>query len=302
MKELVLSKEKFTREFEDALRKYAGPGTEISMHRLIRNNGITDTGCLVRMKENAAAPSFSLEECYRAWQSGENTEDIARRILAEAEVRAPECSHFDPAEWENYESISDHLALRLISAEKNRELLRDVPFRRTEDMALVCYYLADAAGDSRATVLIHNSALRIWNISADRLFRDAWKSMQRLLPVKIMTITEALGMASEETADAMEKSDEMYVISNDREYFGAVCVLYPEVLQTFAVRKKRNFYVLPSSIHEMILVPDEPGLDYSGLASIVEEVNRTEVKPEEVLTDSVYYYDRFRSCLIRAGI
>ena len=88
------------------------------------------------------------------------------------------------------------------------------------------------------------------------------------------------------------EDDDMFVISNTSKIFGASCVLYPGVLEKFAAEKDADIFVLPSSIHEMILVPEKEDQDYSTLPNIVKETNRTEVDPEEVLSDSVYYYDR----------
>ena len=93
-------------------------------------------------------------------------------------------------------------------------------------------------------------------------------------------------------ADECRDDEGMYVLTNEEKYLGAVCVCYPGVLERIADTFGRSFFVLPSSIHECIIVP-ETGEDFEGdLQEIVREVNRLYVSEEEYLSDNVYYYDR----------
>ena len=89
----------------------------------------------------------------------------------------------------------------------------------------------------------------------------------------------------------MRDSFPMYVVTNQKKLYGAACMTYDGLLENFGKRLQKNFYILPSSVHEIILVPDENLEDAQRLQSMVREVNETQVSGEEVLTDSVYYYD-----------
>jgi hypothetical protein len=84
----------------------------------------------------------------------------------------------------------------------------------------------------------------------------------------------------------------MYVLTNRSHYYGAACMLYPKLLKCIGEGLDSNFYVLPSSVHELIILQDLGMEDAATLMDMVKEVNATEVKEEEVLSDSVYYYDR----------
>ena len=108
-------------------------------------------------------------------------------------------------------------------------------------------------------------------------------------------------MGEEQAGDSKgtDTEDEMQVLTNQSKLFGAVSILYPDVLQNIAERLHRNLYVLPSSVHEVILLPEregEKGTEES-LAEIVKDVNSTVVDTEDILADSVYYYDRARKSL-----
>ena len=89
----------------------------------------------------------------------------------------------------------------------------------------------------------------------------------------------------------MRDSFPMYVVTNQKKLSGAACMTYDGLLENFGKRLQKNFYILPSSVHEIILVPDENLEDAQRLQSMVREVNETQVSGEEVLTNSVYYYD-----------
>ena len=90
----------------------------------------------------------------------------------------------------------------------------------------------------------------------------------------------------------------MYVLTNEKKYLGAAALLYPYVLNHIGKILKNNFYVLPSSIHECILVPDSGRYSRMELMSMVREVNESQVEKEEILSYEVYYYDRERQALI----
>ena len=88
----------------------------------------------------------------------------------------------------------------------------------------------------------------------------------------------------------------MYVLSNQEKLYGAACMLYPEVLSAFGEICGRDFYVLPSSIHEVLLVFAEEGKEKE-LKEIVTDMNRNHVAPEEVLSDSIYHYNTKKGSL-----
>ena len=84
----------------------------------------------------------------------------------------------------------------------------------------------------------------------------------------------------------------MYVLGNRMKLFGAAVLLYDGLLEKIADQIKKNFFILPSSIHEVILIPDDEDQEAEELWKMVCEINATQVEPEEVLTDSVYYFSR----------
>ena len=79
-------------------------------------------------------------------------------------------------------------------------------------------------------------------------------------------------------------------MTNRQEVNGASVLLYDDVLQTFALKKKTDFYILPSSVHEVLLIPADNQISMSTLSSMVRDVNSSQLAREEILSDHVYYY------------
>ena len=84
----------------------------------------------------------------------------------------------------------------------------------------------------------------------------------------------------------------MFVLTNTLQTFGAACMMYPDLLQKASGQWDVSFFILPSSVHEVLLLPDHGEYDAQEFENMVYEINRTQLEPEEILTDSVYYYDR----------
>lgn len=90
--------------------------------------------------------------------------------------------------------------------------------------------------------------------------------------------------------DCSGDRDNMYILTNQVRSFGAASILYPHMLDMVAELLHENYFVLPSSVHEVIIVPGSVSPTYSELHKMVREVNETQVDDEEILSDSVYYY------------
>ncbi len=96
----------------------------------------------------------------------------------------------------------------------------------------------------------------------------------------------------------LQKEELMYVLTNEEKFYGAAVLLYPHVLAHLGTLLKRNFFVLPSSVHECILVPDQGHYTRFELMKMVREGNQNQVEEEEILSYQVYYYDRKREALV----
>ena len=91
--------------------------------------------------------------------------------------------------------------------------------------------------------------------------------------------------------------DGMYILSNTLRSYGAACIAYPHILEMIGEILQRDYYVLPSSVHEVVIVPYSSGLDIRELDEMVREINVTQVAEEEVLSSHAYLYRRSTGAL-----
>lgn len=90
----------------------------------------------------------------------------------------------------------------------------------------------------------------------------------------------------------------IYIATNANNLYGSCCLLYENALEIFAEMIGRNYYILPSSLHEILLVPEDDDANAAVLTAMVQDVNITSLCPDEILSNHIYYYDQSRKKLI----
>lgn len=288
----------FAEKVCNAVKKELGTGYRVECKEVRKNNGVILHGLLVLGEERNVAPTIYLDTFLEAYEAGATFKSILQRLV---EICREDMlkETVDMEFFRSFEQVRDRICYRLIGRKGNEELLEDIPYIEFLDLA-ICFYYAyhgDALGDG--TILIHNSHLELWETCTAELFGLAKRNTQKLFPWVCSSLTEVLGemtgqeIGPEDAAEQEEFLREMplQVLSNVKRTHGAICMLYPGVLEALAHKEGRNFYILPSSVHEVILLADTGAGSAGELRKMVAEVNSTQVAPEEVLSDSLYYYD-----------
>jgi len=269
------------------LREAMPDGTELDFIPLEKNNGVVMEGLSVRKQGQKVAPTIYLDSYYRDYLEGRSIYGICEKILECCE----DCSFmekFDVDFFLDYRKIKPTVVYKLINYEKNQELLKDVPHIPFLDLAIVFYCLLSDTPVGNATVLIHNSHIDLWRVNCGDLYRAAKVNVQRLLPAKLQTMGEVIRELSGE--DSVEDVVPMYVLTNSRKALGAACILYDGMLEACARRIGEAYYLLPSSIHEVILIPKAAVPDEQELKDMVADINKTQVRNTEVLSNQIYFY------------
>ena len=132
--------------------------------------------------------------------------------------------------------------------------------------------------------------MKVWNITLPQIYEQAKRNTPKLLPYVLQTMLEVLG----EFCDALDTNGAlpMYVLTNQLKMNGAACILYPDALRECSQKMGSDLLILPSSIHEVILLPDDGSSNREELREMVDEINRTQLEVEEVLSAQVYRYER----------
>ena len=201
----------------------------------------------------------------------------------------------------DYERVKDRIVYKLINTEKNKELLEDLPHIEFLDLSIVFQCMVAQEDIGTASILIHNVHLKLWDVSVEKLYQAAKENTQRLQKYEIKSMSEVLCEITraenpEEFAEYREEafSDNvpMYVLSNQRRVEGAACMLYPNLVRDFAEAVGSSFYIIPSSVHELLLLPTAHLEESSEIKNMIKEINDSQVSAEEILSYSLYLYDK----------
>lgn len=282
--------EEFTDSLKRKVMEEAGPGAEVTLHKIRKNNGVQMDAMTVLMPGETIGPAVYIRDFFQKYKNGGTIKDLAKILLQTC--RTQQMYQTLPAEMlREFDNIRHRIQYRLVNFELNRDFLKDVPYSRVLDLACIYYYDLTCPNLEKGTIVIKNRDLEIWNVSQFEIQRIAEQNTPLLQKPVILPMWKVLD--HEEDLFREEDTDvPMYVLSNEEKIFGASCLLYPDVLLPLAEKLQADLFILPSSIHELILTPDRGYLSRTDLEDTVREINRTQVEPYEVLSDHVYYYDR----------
>lgn len=280
-----LSFEEFTEKLKMNLRKIY-QGCKITTVTVTKNNGHRLTGITIKSDESNISPNIYLNGFYEEYREGVPLEDILNGIQAlYEEYRIT--GYVDISSIRNFESAKSKICCRLINADRNRELLQTLPYRLYQDLAIIYYIPMSTRQENDAIITIRNDLMNYWQTDEATLYARAKENTPQLFEACIQPINDLIhGLSYDEPLADIS----MYVVRNNSSSGGAAVILYEDVLREFADTYD-DFYILPSSIYEVIFVPvyavDPEKEDLGGM---VREVNSTAVSPEDQLSDHVYYY------------
>jgi hypothetical protein len=303
MEEEQMSYNQFLEEIRVAVQEILGSGYEIKIQQIRKNNGVLLDGLIIGKERNSVAPTIYLNSYYMDYSQGKSMDKILEDIM----FMYKENSDVNLGEMRkllDFNNLKDKVAFKLIQKEKNKELLKEVPYFEFLDLAVVFYIILDENQGGKMTALIHNSHMEEWGITGEELDHLAKKNTPVLLPPEIRTMEEVIRdiftkQFSEFSDDPFEdlfgtdqNNPSIYVLSNKKQINGAGCILYEGYVKQFAEEQKADIIILPSSVHETLLIPDGGNLKYEELKEMVCQINQSEVPEEDVLSNNIYRYER----------
>jgi len=308
LKEETMDYKTFVNEITEMVKATMGKHYSATIYKVIKNNTL-ELDSLVLLKEGKKfAPTIYLEPYYKAYLEGTGIKELADRVCGIYQ----NCTNPMIDEKFNYTltEMKSNIIYRLVNFEKNKKLLKKVPYIKYLDLAITFHCLVRNDEDGIGTIRITNEHMELWETTIQELLVLSTDNTKRLLPPSIRSMDEVIkGMLIDELGGENDTSPDvlidrvidncnhtqhqtMYVLSNQKGINGASCLIYDNILTDFAVQINSDFYILPSSIHEVILVPYDRTITMEALTEMVKDVNRTQVADEEILSDRVYYYSR----------
>lgn len=270
--------------------------TDVSLdiQSFTKNNGTKYDGLVILRPGRNVSPTIYLQPYYHRYLDGVCLDEICDDILNTYRTHEPK-ENFDTGIFTDFSRAGKRIVLRLVNYEKNTELLKQVPYFRYLDLAVIFYCMLHADSDNQANILIRNEHLKYWKISKDELYDLAKKNTPKLLmpqltPMK--NILEEMHVLTE--PELMESVPPLYVLTNQYRTNGAAVMIYDGLLQEVSGHLQSDLIILPSSIHEVLLLAADESEheNMSHYNDMVKEVNEFELPDEEILSDHAYYYSR----------
>ena len=269
-KGLIMEFTGFITEIYREVRDRLGDGYDVDIQRIPKNNGLTLTGLSIRRKEQKLALVVKLDPYFGQIGIGMTIEEAVNDIIRT--YQGSEKPDLHPSDVLDFQRVKNKIACKLISADANRELLKSVPHIDWLDLSIVFYMMLGQSESGQMTAMICLEHMEKWGTTAEELCQIAYNNMEHLLPLKIMTMTEVM-------KEMMQKN-------------------LGEAFTDELEDGLEDIVVIPSSIHEVLTVPYETGMDLACMSCMVQSINRENVPKEDWLSDRVYYYDRKEGMLM----
>ena len=186
--------------------------------------------------------------------------------------------------------VKKRLFITAMNTEDNAEFLSRAPHIEKEDLSIVCRVLLSPEmlsqeGAAMASMVVTDKALERMGFTKEELFDEAFLNAPKLRPAHLLTrIENILGYPE------MEENAGLYLVTTEDAVLGAAVIFYPGMMEAYSRMLKGGYYILPSSKHELLLLPDTEETDAATLIGIVKSINAEVVSADEKLSDSVYHY------------
>lgn len=278
------------RDFEQSIIKQlresfsqSNPGTEVNTVEVIKNNQVKLQGISVKFPDNNLAPVVYLDASWEAYQNGWPFKDILKKISESLKLPSPDIS----IEKELIKFHPENIFFNIVGTKQNQDLLKTIPHCLKEDLAITYKLQIEKTITGTLSGQIDYRMLKSFNITQEELHARAMENTPKLFPAKFISMAEAIPF--------YPVPDFMYVLTNTNNFNGASAMFYPNMKEKIRNQLGDNFYALPSSVHEMIVIPAKIAESMGNiheLAGMVREINQTDVvEPEDVLADSAYRVD-----------
>ena len=288
-------KQEFAEDIKEKLSQRGYGEVMTSFHDIEKTNQNYEAISVVQAGSNIGV-NFNIENAFASYEHTGDYEGVLASATGVIVGGLDQIPAVDVNALMNYEVMKEKLSVEVISADANEELLAKVPHDRIEDLAVVYRFIMESNEDGRASILVNNDLIERMGVTHEQLRADALENSPEIRPVVIQGMNEVMkemmGPEAYEMFGIPDDTEEMMFIATvPDKNSGAGVLAYQDFMDQAAEKIGGDFYVIPSSIHEILLVPDNGEVQAEGLKEMVQEVNATEVSPEEKLSDNVYHYD-----------
>ena len=288
----------FVEKIREKIQEHLGKDYEVQITTNPKLNGTEKTGLSIRKTQEPqqVMPIIYLEECFERYLQGKEFSECVEEICVvykhqkenEEKIMAELKSIENMNRWEK---VQNKVYPMIVSAKENEDLKGKYFYQEYLDFLIL--YVIRVTEVGIGSIKITKQMVKSWKVSEYEIHHQAVENLKtdgyRVRSLNSVVKENLLGI-TEDAEEEIEEAEPMYVLTNQIKYFGAAGIfLCAEMFQKIV--GKQNFYILPSSVHELILVKDTDGYDMETLSTMVRNVNEEQVTEDERLSNHAYYYD-----------
>lgn len=297
----MMNMTEFVEKLKDEIREYLPEDVRgdiiIDDVEVVKMNDQKLHGLTFRTPESDAAPTLYVDDMFSAYKDGKDISELTAELAnmytgSRDGVRPPEVKL-------SYDRVKDNLTVRLLEKKRNNEFLSSMPYVNVgHGLAVIADINMGENGGGDWRVAVNNNVLEQLGVDRETLFADAMKNSAIIEPAQLVDMNNALfepqmvNLLERDEPISSENVSGMYVLTNASRSLGAAAMFYPDVKEKAAEIIGGDYYILPSSCHEVILVPDTLEVKAKDLCEMVKEANRTVVEDKDILSDNVYHYSK----------
>ena len=296
----------FQKAVLESLKERLGFEYHLTLTTITKNNGLTLDGICIGYKESLTAPTIYLKAFFDAYSRGKPFDLIINEMIEQYRTYQLPNPHSIETLFSK-KPITDKIVYRLINKSANQTLLNDLPHLSFPDLdlSLIFCLSVERNHDHLLTTLIHKNHQKLFQLSTEDLYQAAKENTPRLFPSRIRSLQEVIKEIAGKSQDTEINEEEwseffnqtplsppMYVLTNSSGTYGAACLFYEGILKDFAACTGGDLIILPSSIHEVLIIPYSKHISYEELAETVLSINQQEVAKEDRLSNHIYHYSQ----------
>lgn len=299
----MMTKDEFKQQLLDDVQKKF-PDRKVQINKVQKSNEPLHDALQVECKNESGLSVFasqSVDMLYAAYQKEDDYETFLCKMISNLKENLTKESTANVKQFadiiNDYEKAKDRLALKIIPTCPNEGFLAITPHKEILNMSVIVMVVApesETGKETVATSVVTKGLMEQWGKTEEQLFADAEKSTQKIRPYQVKSMAETLAEMMNTSVDELplpNDGPQMYVVTNNVKIHGASVLAYPKFFDEMAELMNGSFYVIPSSIHEILVIPEKDAMELSDLDAMVMEVNTTQVDPTEQLADNAFHYD-----------
>ncbi len=287
------NKELFANNLLSLVEAHLGKGyiCEV-LPNILKNNGVELLAISIRKNGNCLASTIYLDKYYEMYLDGiASIQEISKTIIENYKDSSFEATKINITSLESKEGVLNNVFFKIVNKKSNVELFNHIYNKDfVGDLSFTFNVMISHDEDNVLSASISYDLMSKYDIGECELFERALENTPKFFPITFKSINEVLGELLGDNS-LMIGDSPFYVLSNTRTMYGASTIAYPNSLEMIAKEIGSSFFIIPSSVHECLILVDNGIVDKCSLEEMCREVNNSELRAIDILSYTIYYYD-----------